>query len=217
MLALTILVLLTFAVWAVITLAAWGWKKYKLRKPQSERLFEAGVSRHLVPRLNPYIVSGSHLYIIGGDGAYAFKSRGGYWVRHLENWINRGCTIHYLLCCPDPRSCNVYEHLVAKYPNRFCLHALDQNLEWSAEVGGLTEKYATFHPTLLEVGNGGGRAMWIENYHPHDSEYAFDIEFVSPEDGRSDPRFNEYLRDIKALMTAVPAVKTVSDLNLSAA
>jgi hypothetical protein len=162
-------------------------------------------------------VTGSHLFIIGGDGAYAFKSKGAFWLRHLENWINRGCTIHYLLCCPDPRSIKVYQNLVAKYPKRFLLHELDQNIEWPTEVRSLTKKYATFHPTLLEVGSGGGRAMWIENYHPHDSEYAFDIEFVSPEDGRGDPRFNEYLGDIQALIKAGSAVKTESQLRQSAA
>jgi hypothetical protein len=201
-----LLVLSTFLLTAVVTFIGWSWKKFKLRNPQSEKLFEAGVSRYLVPRLDPFIVSGAQLFITGGDGAYIYKSRGKFWLSALERWLNRGCTIHYLLCCPSPRALSPYKSLVQRYPSRFYLHELDQSLHWSNEVGSLAKKYSTFHPVLLELG-AAGRAMWIEDFHPLDSEYAFGVEFVSPEDGRGDIRFDEYLRDIQALMKARPAVK----------
>lgn len=205
--ALVTLVVLTFGLWALISLAAWGWKKFRLINPQSEKLFEAGISRQLAPRFDPFIISGSRLYIIGSDGRYAFKGRGIFWLNQLGKWAARGCTIHYLLCSPDYRTLEMYGDLAQKYDGIFNFYVLTKEQERPPELKALTARYETFHPTLLDVGGGGGRAMWIENYHPLNSEFAFQIDFVSPKDGQDDQRFDLYLRDIQTLIKSAVAVK----------
>jgi hypothetical protein len=200
------LVILAFALWGVYQVGVVIVQRLRLRNPKSELISEAPIITKLVPRIDPFVRLGSLLYIIGNDGTYIRKSRGLKWLAQLEAWVKRGCTISYVLTNADVRSLGLLRSLHDRYPSKFLLYAPVLNDSLPSELCKLAKQYETFHPILLE-NLDGTRAMWIEHYHPKDSELAFKVEFVAPREARMDnERFELYKRDFRLFISSHSAV-----------
>jgi hypothetical protein len=188
------LAILAFVLWGIYEVGCAIVQRLRLRNPPSELISEAPIITKLIPRIGRFVRRGSALYIMGNDGTYITKSRGSKWLAQLESWIKGGCTICYVLTDAHVRSLNLLRGLHDRYPSKFLLYAPALNDSLPSDLRELAKRYETFHPVLLE-NLDGSRAMWIEHYHPKDSELAFKVGFVAPREARTDERFDQYKRD----------------------
>jgi hypothetical protein len=196
------LVILAFVLWLAVEIIIYLRTCLYLRDPRTERISEAALTTKLIPRFKAFVTAKSELFIVGGDGAYMQKKRGEDFMRCLEHWLKIGCKISYTLVCPHNESVTVLRRLSARYPS-FSLYLLSATCDMAPGLEALIDKYRTFHPVLLQTADGE-RVMWIEHYHPPDSELAFDIEFIAPEQAARDVRFDEFMKDIQFIKQVCP-------------
>lgn len=191
--------------WLFIELIRKMWVSVKLRNLigaplLSEYIIEAGVTGKMAPRMGRYITEGSTVYIVGNDGRYTEKKRGKFWIKTIESWLESGASITYILTDADEVSRKKFEAIAKAYPdNHFRYCELADVSEADEDISKLIKKYYEYHPTLIETSKGD-RAMWLEGYHPEDSEYAYDINFITPAKANSDDRFDKIKGDLEKLI-----------------
>ena len=208
------LIILTVALYAAARLILRLRTNLRLRNPHTERIAEAALMTKLIPRFNAFIAAGSELFIVGGDGLYTQKMRGEEFISSLEEWLNKGCKISYVLVCPHANSASRLQALASRQPS-FALYLMPPSDTLAPALQDTVQKYRTFHPVLLQT-KDGRRVMWIEHYHPPDSEMAFNIEFIAPAEAAGDARFDEYKNDIELIQQACAKEKQQASLEHAA-
>lgn len=198
-----------FSLWAGRRLLDYKEKREKKRRPadysRSIRIPCASVSDDLMPLIDKLRdeqhidFANSEMWVFGSDGRYVAKSKGRNCCDRLAHWASQGLTIKYVLIEAD--------HEVRKGPRDLSLKAggkLDVLILRASHERvdtAILDELETCHPTLF-FGAGGRNAAWIEGLHRRDSQYALDVEFVSPNamHGPEIERFDAYKAKVAHLM-----------------
>jgi hypothetical protein len=163
----------------------------------------------LAPSLDPYITAGATVYIPAADGLYPTRiktARRSAYRNSIQRWLGRGASVHIIVTLPCERACEEWRSLVESYPNQFFVHLLHRDRIAGPQtdlIRSQIERLDTFHPLLVTSPDGATQipgAMWIEGYHPIGSKYAYDVEFVNPEEAAKDGRFNKYKQMYEGLL-----------------
>lgn len=150
--------------------------------PDEYAISVAGVSGDLIP-----LVSGinhqageARIELFGDDGAYVQLDRKGReWLTGMKHWINDGWNVTYTILHPDETTKGMFRKLMKDVgEDALVVYVVDHERVIS-EVHDLIEERRTFHPNLIYDGEGG-QGMWVEGTHMAGSEYAYNVEYVSP-------------------------------------
>ena len=142
----------------------------------------AGVSGDMVP-----LVSGinhgtgeARIELFGQDGAYVqLDPKGSEWLAGMRRWIREGWNVAYTILSPDETTKGLLLELMEEVgEGALAVYVFDDGRD-ASEVKDLIEKRRTFHPNLIYDGLGG-KGMWVEGTHLPGSEYAYNVEYVSP-------------------------------------
>lgn len=184
-LILAVVLLLTFSAVLIV-------RRFLFRKRSDGHVWlsEATIARDLGPLMDPFITADTTIYITGGDGFPLIKRRYPWKRDCLESWLDRGCTIHYILASPPSVTREAFREAAERYPNLSVYVAKQPSEIADPQEKNFVEKLQTFHPTLAETPKG--RVMWIEGYHPSNSVLAFNCEFLPPDAANEDRRFDAY-------------------------
>lgn len=120
------------------------------------------------------------LQVMGGDGKYITLANGEQWRNGIRSWTDKGLNVDYILLDADEEVIRELKGLQFECQQNlgdFSVSVL--NRDKATGIGKLVEGLKTRHPTLF-FGPGNERAMWIEGNHPEESEFAFDVSYVSP-------------------------------------
>ena len=145
----------------------------------------AKIATDLVPLIDDLVRPGSKLWILGADGLY-FKTRNGPMFKDaIRNWVKKGMTIEYILLRPDSRvegdvrllveeTRKAKNHETAK--GKFRVLVLGNDID---EIGSILREIDTRHPTLF-FGSDGDNALWLEGLHRRNTQYAYNVRYISP-------------------------------------
>lgn len=145
-------------------------------------LSQTGVSGDLVP-----LVSGirhkrgnSRIELFGDDGGYVqIAGKGNDWMDGMRSWIEEGWSLTYTILFPDKKTVTLLRSLIADVGEEALhVYVVDEEKDTS-EVDDLIDERRTFHPNLIYDGLEG-KGMWVEGTHIAGSEYAYNVEYVSP-------------------------------------
>jgi hypothetical protein len=136
------------------------------------------------------------VYLPAGKGLYPKRvggRKGSAWKITLQRWRKNGATVHLIVTLPNKKAKDLWWPLVKECAPDFHVHLLDRELA-NAEDRADIERLDTFHPVLLVNSSGDSRpgAMWIERDHPVDSIHAYNVEYVAPQDAKTDERFDKF-------------------------
>lgn len=148
----------------------------------SKRFGETTVSRQLVPRIDPLMKSGRRLVVLSWNGSYEGTVSGDNWLSAMKSWLRAGVNIDYLIVSGEADECVQLLALYREFPNHLNVYIWDKTHNHSNEAAVARYKYEFSHPVIVEESNGNAVALWYENYHPHGSHIALDVEYVSPRD-----------------------------------
>jgi hypothetical protein len=172
------------------------------RNPGSASFASAAASTLLALKLNPLVGPKSMLFLPVGDGMYPARTgvlKGRAWRRTLEDWLRRGAIINLIVTVPNASARETWRAL-ERFQN-FRYFELDRHLA-TPELAGQIARLDTYHPILLASTDGSGpQAMWIEQYHPLDSPYAYAVQYVAPADIKADERFGAFLALYRRLLS----------------
>ena len=181
--------------------------------PKPIRIRSATIAEDLVPLLDKLLDKSCKISIVGSDGYYALSKNKRVWLNGLKKWLNRGVEINYILVKPNQEARSEYEKLQREFPNSFYLCSVDKpGIDDISFTGIDNEKdsYVTLHPTLVYRHNPDSadlhgkitpEAMWIEYFHPLESHYAYNIEYVSPRamNSKYQEIFRKFEKDIELM------------------
>jgi hypothetical protein len=172
------------------------------RAPGSASFASAAASTLLALKLDPLIGPKSVLFLPVGDGMYPARTgmvKGRAWRRTLESWLSRGAIINLIVTVPNASARETWRAL-ERFRN-FRYYELERHLA-TADLAGQIARLDTYHPILLASTDGSGpQAMWIEQYHPLDSPYAYAVQYVAPADIKGDERFGAFLALYRRLLS----------------
>ena len=144
----------------------------------------AGVSGDLVPLVSGIThQTGARIELFGEDGAYVQLDRKGQeWLTGMKRWIAEGWNVTYTILYPDETTKDMFLKLMEDVgEDALTVYVVDHERATSetSEVKDLIEERRTFHPNLIYNG-ADGKGMWVEGTHMAGSEYAYNVEYVSP-------------------------------------
>jgi hypothetical protein len=123
------------------------------------------------------------------------------WESTLAGWLKQGHSIDVLLVKPEREhnDANInqgianWQKIQALFPQSLNIFVMDAAKASDPKNLASINAMETFHATLFE-GPDNKRAMWIESIHHPDSRYAYNVEFVHPDDvvGEKAERFDAY-------------------------
>lgn len=182
----------------------------RMRRPdRSVKLPAATVARDMAPRISPLMKVGTKISIIGYDGSYAKYDNGKYWVDALNSWLKSGAAVNYILLNPDKFALTTLGSIQKKFPKQMHIKIVEFNrTKKTKQAAALIKSFETFHPTLIQGPNF--RAMWIEHFHPIGGRVAFNVEYVSPNDAKSDIRFGKFEKYHQALNNISQTYETMA-------
>ena len=141
-----------------------------------------GVSGDLVPLVSGirHGADNSRIDLFGEDGGYIQLERKGQdWMDGMRRWIDDGWNVTYTILFPDKTTTDLLLALIEDVgEDALTVYIVDDAKDTSA-VNDLIEERRTFHPNLIYDGLEG-KGMWIEGTHMAGSEYAYNVEYVSP-------------------------------------
>lgn len=149
--------------------------------PDEYTISVAGVSGDLVPLVSGITHhAGACIELFGEDGAYVQLDRKGKeWLTGMKRWIAEGWKVTYTILYPDETTKGMFLKLMEDVEeDALVVYVVDHESDIS-EVKDLIEERRTFHPNLIYNG-AGGKGMWVEGTHMAGSEYAYNVEYVSP-------------------------------------
>lgn len=171
-------------------------RKGRFKTPRTERIAEAGASSLFIPRFDQIITENCILTIFGGDGYIHTSKNGKNWTRAMQRWTKRGCNINYILHSPNAECLDIFADEFGRCDK---FHLIDCSSSINVETKVISEKYKTYHPSILK--SPKGNVAWIENFHEQNSAYAFSIDFVSSEDFNKYPGIETILGDMDAIVS----------------
>lgn len=146
-------------------------------------LSQTGVSGDFVPlvtNIKHNKEGNPRIELFGEDGAYLQLDRKGQdWVDGITSWIANGWNVTYTILYPDETTKRRLLDLMNNVrKDALVVYTIDDDQD-TAPVDDLIEERRTFHPNLIYDGLGG-KGMWVEGTHMAGSEYAYNVEYVSP-------------------------------------
>jgi hypothetical protein len=191
------------------TIVAFGfyqiWKPRRPDSQNSDRYVVTAASSVFAARLSEFVENESIVLIPAGDGRYETRlsrRRRRRWESYIELWCKKGAHVVFVVSTPSTTARENCRDLMSKTGTNFSayfLHREGAPPHIKAEIQNLD----TFHPTIvLQRSNGRMRpkAMWIENYHPLNSRFAYQCEFVGPHEISRDPRADKYMAGLLRLL-----------------
>ncbi|HEX3800473.1 MAG TPA: hypothetical protein VH413_17400 [Verrucomicrobiae bacterium] len=161
----------------------------------------AYIATDLGPRLDKVLKRNSRLCVIGYDGASLAKS-GYIWTKKLSVWLERGCSVDYLLHAPAPGVVSAVAELAqSRRPGagQFRIFQIKKNPRLSLELKSEIEQFRTFHFAVSEHPN----TLWIETNHQTSDPKAFDCYFF-PETAATETGLAEiYLKRFERVVKKV--------------
>ncbi|MEL6641359.1 MAG: hypothetical protein AAFP98_08620 [Pseudomonadota bacterium] len=139
----------------------------------------ASIAKDLSPLIDKLHIGRGQIVIVGGDGSYLMNDRTArYFKRSLSRWLKQGLDICYILTCADRATELRFADLCSDkdFPG---LKVYSVKETRSSLEAVFCKRYRNFHPTLIET-EDHRRAIWLEGDHPDNSEFAYNIKFVSP-------------------------------------
>jgi hypothetical protein len=118
---------------------------------------------------------GSVVHIVGNDCANLSGSYT-HWMKLLEAWISRGCTIRYLVRSLSTESLQLLSSLASKRGKnggRLEVFKIKDLRKARPDMRALLNKWRTFHFVVFE----NPRQLWIETSHQPGNTYAEDCFF----------------------------------------
>jgi hypothetical protein len=207
----TIIESVTFVVLALATLlGTWRLRRrHRLnedaagRDPSSGSFASAAASTLLALKFDPLVGAHSIIYMPVGDGLYMSRTssrKARAWRKVLNDWLSRGATINVIVTAPNASAGKAWRAFEAQHGN-FHYFVLDRQ-QAPADLAREIESLDTYHPILLVSSPGAGapEAMWIEQYHPMDSPYAYAVQYVAPSEVKADERFGVFLALYRRLL-----------------
>lgn len=162
--------------------------------PDEYTISVAGVSGDLVPLVSGITHhAGARIELFGEDGAYVQLDRKGKeWLTGMKRWIAEGWKVTYTILYPDETTKGIFLKLMEDVEeDTLIVYVVDHESDVS-KVKDLIEERRTFHPNLIYDG-AGGKGMWVEGTHMAGSEYAYNVEYVSP-NAMTPQRRREFVR-----------------------
>ena len=160
----------------------------------------ASISKDLIPLISGLPrkgipLAGATLRLYGNDARYLVKGNGRQWRNALRRWDKKGLRIKYVLLNADAtthdemiRLQKELDHFEASVANRDGVNYLVKN------------GFDTYHPTLFLSSDENQRAAWLEGLHRPDSEFAYDVEYVSPAAMKKDKALRKHFDDCLSKM-----------------
>jgi hypothetical protein len=200
----TLIELATLGVLVLVTvLGTWRLMRSQRRReiaagkdPRSGSFSSAAASTTLALKIDPLVSLGATIYLPVGDGLYpertsASKSRA--WKNALLNWLERGATLNMIVTVPNSDARALWLPLEQAHPQLFGYYELDRS-KASPEIAREIARLDTYHPIIIvcDQGPASPGAMWIEQYHPLDSPFAYAVDYVAPADAARDRRFGSF-------------------------
>ena len=181
------------------------------------RIACASISSDLIPLIDglpkadvPF--QGSKLCLFGNDGRYFVKKNGKRWRKKLIQWGNKGLEIEYILLDADTAVREEMRNLKEQLGDKFEAILADDSLSGYLEENGLL----TFHPTLF-FGPNEQKAAWLEGRHEKDSEFAYNVLYLSPNAVLNRQEFNARFDECDSMIRRVREECTSITLNHLAA
>lgn len=142
------------------------------------------------------------LQIMGGNSNYIAQRNGKKLKNSIVSWIRKGIDVDYIVFDENRKVIDKFRDIKSKnpsYSSRLQVFVLDR--QRTSEISPLVDELETHHPTLF-FGPGDKRAMWIEGVHEMNSEYAFDVRYVSPNamNEKKKGEFEDYRRKIDQVL-----------------
>ena len=187
----------------------------------------ATIAHDLMPLFGPHVREGVRVIIVGSDAAYADLDNGDKLISGLKEWLNSGAIVDYILLdsaregiAERSRSTSVRNRVhslvghvkrssLAKlnedYAN-FNFYMLDPKCSKDKILSALVERYYSFHPTLVVSEENQPIAMWVEAKHEPNSNYAYNVKYVSPlalEINAEREEFAGYLEDVESIKSRI--------------
>lgn len=208
----TVIELGTFMVLAVVTsFGVWRLMRHQRRReleagrdPRSGTFASAAASTLLAMKVDPLVDAGSTIYLPVGDGLYMQRAnlvKANAWKRVLKDWMRRGATLNILVTLPNDAARKAWRPFEKEFPYQFHYYELDRSTA-PAELATEIARLDTYHPVLVVNPDGetAPGAMWIEQYHPLGSAYAYAVQYVAPPEARTDTRFQTFLSVYRKLI-----------------
>lgn len=140
-----------------------------------------GVSGDLVPLVSGIEHEPGKARIdLFGDGSYVqLDGKGNDWINGMKHWIDNGWNVTYTVLFPSETTKDLLLKLMEDArEGALVVYIIDDEGDTS-QFKDLVDKRRTFHPNLIHDGFGGN-GMWVEGTHMAGSEYAYNVEYVSP-------------------------------------
>mmetsp|Transcript_29310 Transcript_29310/g.56957 ORF Transcript_29310/g.56957 Transcript_29310/m.56957 type:complete len:205 (+) Transcript_29310:246-860(+) len=147
------------------------------------KLKSAGITGDLAPLVRSLKIKGGTITVVGSDGSYMLSGKRKQLRAAMLEWLSRECDIEYILIQADRRTIESFRKFSDCANRKFkgkaeiSIHYIDRSCACDG-IEPLLETYETHHPTLIKTENGTG--MWLEGFHPKNSMYAYNVEFVPP-------------------------------------
>ena len=132
------------------------------------------------------------LQIMGGNSNYIAQRNGKQLKKGIISWIKKGISVDYIVFDENKKVIDKFRDIKSKNPSYGSrLQVFVLNRQRASKISPLVDELETHHPTLF-FGPGDKRAMWIEGVHEMNSEYAFDVRYVSPNAMNDENKKNEF-------------------------
>lgn len=143
---------------------------------------QTGVSGDLVPLISniKHEAGKSRIELFGEDGGYIQLARkGNDWTEGMRRWIDEGWRLTYTILFPDETTKRLLLDFMEDVGQGALIVYMVDDEKDTSEVEDLIEERRTFHPNLIYDGRDG-KGMWVEGTHMAGSEYAYNVDYVSP-------------------------------------
>lgn len=164
------------------------------------RVPDANIATDLGPQLENLLQNGSHLSIVGYDGATVADPKY-VWKPTLERWLQRGCTIDYLLLAPSATAIAAFKKVSQGLTNGQRLRLFrrkqvrQQNIP---NVELVLDEWETFHFVVSE----SPETLWIETNHPTSDPKAHNCYFFPPKAALETGLAKDYKRRFDQVIAA---------------
>ena len=138
----------------------------------------ATIAFDLIPRLDKFLTSRCRLVIVGSD-CHPITIKKYPWRDFMERCLrDKQCKVIQYVSHGEHESSSFLNDLEEKFPGLFERRELvDPERISKVSDRKLIEALQTFHPTLAWNDYTGEKVMWIERYHPPNSQYAYGCDY----------------------------------------